>query len=454
MQNSTPRPGRNNVLQLALTRLILALLFTLPSIALAQLAAPNLALSNLSDGIGLRWSAVSNASGYRLYYAPYPYQGPDSADSMDVGNVLEIAGDLPQLSAFYVAVIAYNEQQSSEFSNIEYFIVDERHLNYDSDVGSFNGLTLIAPISSNATYLIDDFGNIKHQWQSDTPPRLSTYLLANGNLLRSGNVSTGFFDSGGKGGLIEELDWDGNLVWHFEYSDDVKSLHHDIEPLPNGNVLALSWELRDDLWSEVIAEISKLGSDAGEVVWRWDVFDHLDELGLDSSSATSEDWIHLNSIDFNHASRQILLSSRSHNQLWVINKDDGSVAATSSVMLTGQHDAKWIDDQYASSNITVFDNGSSFSRALEIDSTLQTIIFSYGNADSEFFYSPRISGTQRLANGNTLICSGVGGLIIELDSAGNKIREVVNSYGGASPKGTVTDIFRAEKYATGFTAYF
>ena len=198
MQNPTPGPGRKNVLHLALTRLILALLFTLPSIALAQLAAPNLALSNLSDGIGLSWSAVSDASGYRLYYAPYPYQGPDSADSMDVGNVLEIAGDLPQLSAFYVAVIAYNEQQSSEFSNIEYFIVDERHLNFDSDVGSFNGLTLIAPISSNTTYLIDDFGSIKHQWQSDTPPRLSAYLLAGGNLLRTGNVNSGFFDSGGK----------------------------------------------------------------------------------------------------------------------------------------------------------------------------------------------------------------------------------------------------------------
>ena len=80
-------------------------------------------------------------------------------------------------------------------------------------------------------------------------------------------------------------------------------------------------------------------------------------------------------------------------QLWIINKDDGSVATISNVAMTGQHDVKWSDDSSATSNITVYDNGSSFFRALELDPQMISILFSYGNSDSEFFYSSRSPGT-------------------------------------------------------------
>ncbi|MBL4571746.1 MAG: aryl-sulfate sulfotransferase [Gammaproteobacteria bacterium] len=101
--------------------------------------------------------------------------------------------------------------------------------------------------------------------------------MPNGNLWRTGNVATGFFTSGGKGGVVEELDRNGNAIWSLSYNDETKSLHHDIEPLANGNVLALTWEDREIIWSEVIVEIEKTGSEGGNVVSRWDVFDHLDE---------------------------------------------------------------------------------------------------------------------------------------------------------------------------------
>jgi len=180
----------------------------------------------------------------------------------------------------------------------------------------------------------------------------------------------------------------------------------------------------------------------------------LEELGLDSSNARTEDWIHLNSIDYNQASNQIMLSSRSHNQVWIINKSDGSVAAISSISLFGQHDTKWIDDTDANSNITIFDNGSSYSRSLEVNPQMDNIIWSYGNATDEYFYGDHISGTQRLSNGNTLVCNGVDGVIFELDSFGHKLREYTNTYGSSTPRGTITKIFRAEKYATGYTPYF
>ena len=433
---------------------LLAVLAMQASNAWSQLSAPKLAIGNDQSSASLSWPAVDGATGYRLLYAPYPYLGEESLMVADLGATRAIEGELPNGSAYLVAVEAYSDTEISEYSNVEHFIVNDAHLAYTSDAGSHNGLTLIAPMSSDIVYLIDDFGDAKHQWQTSSSPALSAYLQSDGSLLKTGQVQTDFFDAGGKGGLIEELDWDGNVLWQFEYSDQNKSLHHDIEPLPNGNVLAVTWEDRGDIWSEVLIEIEKSGSTGGNIVWQWDVFDHLDELGLDPDDARTEDWIHINSIDYNQASNQILVSSRSHDQLWIINKDDGSVAAISSVSLSGQHDGKWIDDTQADSNITVFDNGSSFSRSLELDPAMQNILFSYGNNDSEFFYSERISGTQRLKNGNTLICSGVNGLIIEVDARGEQVREYTNTFGGSSPRGQQTSIFRAEKYPSGYTPYF
>lgn len=420
----------------------------------SSLTMPRLAVGADKQSLSLSWESVAGATGYRLYYAPYPYQGEQTVAVLDMGNSLSINGELPEGSSYLVAVEAYNATSSSPLSNVEYFILDNDHIPFTSAAGSFYGLTLISPITDKNTYLIDDFGDIKHQWQNDTSPGLSVYLLPSGNLLRTGNDNNGHFDAGGKGGFITEQDWDGNLLWEFTYSDEEKALHHDIELLPNGNILALTWEDRGDIWSEVIIEIEKTGSSGGNIVWRWDVFDHLSELGLDPDTATMEDWIHLNSVDYNQASNQILVSSRSHNQLWIINKDDGSVAKMSSVEMTGQHDAKWIDDTDASSTITVYDNGSVFSRSLELNPNMGKILFRYGNNGDNYFFSERVSGTQRLSNGNTLICSGNEGRIVEVDAEGNKVREYFNTYGGTTPMGTVTGMFRAEKYPTGYTPYF
>jgi len=368
-------------------------------------------------------------------------------DAENAISVLEnISADSDSVSSALEQIDSWSASDSSSSSN--------GLLAYTPISNSFDGLTLIAPMGSKTTYLIDDYGQALHQWSSEFSPGLSAYLLSDGSLLKTGSDNSGYFNEGGKGGYIEEMDWNGNITWQYKYSDESKSLHHDIELLPNGNILALSWEVKGDIWTEVIIEIEKLSDNEGYIVWSWDIWDHLDELGLDSSSAKTEDWIHLNSIDYNLASNQIMVSSRSHNQVWIINKDDSSIATISSIDMYGQHDAKWIDDMDANSNITIFDNGQNYSRSLEVDPSLSNIIWSYGNADSEFFYGSHISGTLRLDNGNTIVCNGVDGVIFELDSSDNKLWEYTNSYGSTTPKGTITSIFRAEKYASSYTPYF
>jgi hypothetical protein len=77
------------------------------------------------------------------------------------------------------------------------------------------------------------------------------------------------------------------------------------------------------------------------------------------------------------------------------------------------------------------------------------IVWEYGSAsEDESFFSSRISGAQRLANGNTLICSGAEAWFFEITPDGKKVWEYRNYYGTTLPgREHATDIFRAERYS-------
>ena len=87
-----------------------------------------------------------------------------------------------------------------------------------NDSRAFQGYTLIAPMFSKTTYLIDMKGKVVRTWESDYTPGASAYLLENGHLLRTGAhqpTPSGF--GPGAGGRVQEFDWDGQLVWDFKY---------------------------------------------------------------------------------------------------------------------------------------------------------------------------------------------------------------------------------------------
>ncbi len=195
-----------------------------------------------------------------------------------------------------------------------------------NDSGSFHGYTLLTPMMSRDTYLLDNDGKIINKWETDCPG-MCAYLLKNGNLLRA--VSSGMggnttFHGGGAGGRVQEFTWEGELVWDFEYSGEDYLLHHDIEPLPNGNVLMIAWERKTaeeaidagrdpavqgdgDLWADHIIEVKPTGKTTGkttgEIVWKWHVWDHLVQ-DLDSSLPNygyideHPELIHINPIDW------------------------------------------------------------------------------------------------------------------------------------------------------------
>ena len=102
----------------------------------------------------------------------------------------------------------------------------------------YDGYTLFTVY--NETYLINNCGEVINQWTSSFPPGNSVYLLPNGNLLRAGRTSSTDITFGGQGGVVEIYSWEGNLIWQYFYDTPTMRQHHDIYPMPNGNVLILA----------------------------------------------------------------------------------------------------------------------------------------------------------------------------------------------------------------------
>ena len=154
------------------------------------------------------------------------------------------------------------------------------------DNDPFEGYTFFGPEYSRYTYLIDNDKKIVHYWKSDYIDCLGHYLTEDGYLLRMCLIfENPTFLSGGASGRVEKFNNKSNLVWEFEYSTDMYCLHHDIEPLPNGNILMIAWEyktyeeaisagrdpdkLDNCLWPDHIIEVKPIGLDDYEIVWEW-----------------------------------------------------------------------------------------------------------------------------------------------------------------------------------------
>jgi len=279
------------------------------------------------------------------------------------------------------------------------------------------GYILFAPLRSTTTYLINYDGDVIHTWPGDYFPGNAVYLLGNGNLLRTGSLRNNTFDAGGAGGIVQEIDWNGNVLWEFSYSNDQYRLHHDVEYLPNGNILMIAWEhktaaeaiaagrdpnlLKDGaLWPDMLIEVDPA---TNQIVWEWHVWDHLVQdydptkanygspsehpelVDINHAAMNVADWNHINSVDFNPELDQILLSVHNFNEIWIIDHNtntaesagpDGDllyrwgnpqaydVGTSADQQLFVQHDAQWIEPELpGEEDILIFNNGDRRSRS-------------------------------------------------------------------------------------------
>jgi hypothetical protein len=91
--------------------------------------APTLGLAIKETTVMLSWNTVSDATGYRLFYAPYPNASP--IESIDMGSKTSISANLWEGAAFYLAVQAYNSSGNSAYSNIIHFLISSSDSVYD-----------------------------------------------------------------------------------------------------------------------------------------------------------------------------------------------------------------------------------------------------------------------------------------------------------------------------------
>jgi hypothetical protein len=261
------------------------------------------------------------------------------------------------------------------------------------------GYVLFSPINNTTTYLIDKCGRQVHTWNSTYKPGLSVYLLPDGSILRTGNLGNQVFQlGGGTGGIIEKIGWDGAVLWSYQISSPTSCQHHDILPLPNGNVLAIVWDAIPSeqalaagrnpaktgamVWSEKIIEIAPDGANSGTIVWEWNAWNHLvQDFDQTKSNAgvvadhpelinanyitnpnpINPDWIHFNSIDYNPELNQIIVSAYTFGEVWVI---DHSTTKAEAATHSGGKSGKGGDLLYRWGNPSAYNRGIASDRIL------------------------------------------------------------------------------------------
>ena len=281
------------------------------------------------------------------------------------------------------------------------------------------GQILYSPMNDQTTFLIDNTGSVIHTWESSYSPGQAVYMIEDNFILRT--IRKTYNAPGGAGGGIQKMNWDGDVIWDFNYYNSEHLSHHDVEPLTNGNVLMIAWEYisRDEaiaagrnpnflqgnvLMPDHIIEVEPTGSSSGNIVWEWHVMDHLiqdydptkDNYGVvedhpelvDFNFGTSnKDWLHCNSIDYNEEFDQILISVHNMNEIWIIDHSTTTEEAaghaggnygmggdllyrwgnplvyragtTNDQKLFNQHDTNWIESGFpGEGNILIFNNGN------------------------------------------------------------------------------------------------
>lgn len=388
------------------------------------------------------------------------------------------------------------------------------------------GYTLFTPERNNNVYLINNCGEKINEWTFTEKPGLTCYLLENGNLLRAGKDS------------LEIRDWNNNLIWSYAMNLNGLAQHHDIEPLPNGNILCVvndSYSSTDiinegrnpalvngTIKLDKIVELEPIGTNNANIVWEWKFIDHLVQdfdstkfnygsvvnspqlININYDNGFTDDWTHVNSVDYNQDLDQIIISTRHLNELYIIDHSTTTIEAgghtggnsnmggdilwrwgnnhvyeqgtISDQKLFLQHDAKWVENNYLDEGkITVFNNQNGSNTYSSVHIISPTIIngvyqksnnqflptdFEWtwnGNILGELFYESKKSGVQALNNGNILICETGKGQATEVNKNGDILwvyknpasATITNQYAAPLDNG----IFRAEKYPSTYLGF-
>jgi hypothetical protein len=347
-------------------------------------------------------------------------------------------------------------------------------LTFHNPAASAKGYTIVTPNAENATYLIDMAGQVVHAWRYPQFRGFYGRLLPNGNLIllgtgsditpppppegRAPNWTETVRRIGGNSTHVVELDWDGNVVWQYENHD----IHHDFVRLASGNTLVATFiQLPDEVARSVRGGyrerfLPPMVSDdfvevdpAGKEVRRVNLWKLLDPRRDPICPLERRvEWTHTNSLDVDAAGR-ILFSCRATSRIGIISADGESMEWKYGFPdISHQHHATFLRN----GNVQVFDNGmhrrgNPRSSIAEIDPRTNAMVWQY-TADPDIqFLSAHISGADRLAGGNVLICEGATGRLFEVTPKKEIVWEWTSPFSHRAPTGQMMNwIFRAYRY--------
>jgi len=246
------------------------------------------------------------------------------------------------------------QQSKSHFYLTALVLISIISLTCSVNAEPFEGYTLFNPTNSRTTSLINMDGRSEHTWNNARGGGYSVYLLENGHILRPAQVNNPQLRGGAYAGLVQEINWEGDVVWEFEYSSATYITHHDIERLPNGNILLIAWEVKSvaearqaglnrnaSLWPDHIIEVDPSGDHIRDIIWEWHAWDHLIQdfdrnrdnygvvadhpellninmAGRGGPGPGGGDWLHINGISHNPVLDQIVISSHHADEIYVI----------------------------------------------------------------------------------------------------------------------------------------
>jgi hypothetical protein len=237
-----------------------------------------------------------------------------------------------------------------------------------------------------------------------------------------------------------------------------------------GGTVAWEWHV----WDHLVQDFDATAPDYGVPA------EHPELVDLNYVTSGEPDWMHSNSVAYSEELDQVLLSVHGFSEIWVIdhattvaeaaghsggrrgrggdllyrwgNPRAYGAGVLADQRLYAQHDAQWIAAGLpGAGNVLVFNNGVR-RRFSSVDELLTPVdgegaytlgpdgtygpdgpAWTYAAPVPADFFSRSISGAQRLANGNTLICEGGSGHFFEVTSAGELVWEYVNPVTGTGP---------------------
>lgn len=369
----------------------------------------------------------------------------------------------------------------------------------------WNGLTLYSNSGSSIGYLIDTNSTVVKTWNfTGGGTGYSTHLAPGGDLYRS-VTTTNALSGGGMTGKIQKWSYAGTLLWDYTYSSSTYCMHHDHCVMPNGNVLIISYDVKSAatvtaaggtnnivVWAEKILELQPTGLNTANIVWQWNVWDHLvqnvnsslanyqtsivnNPQLLNINYALQKDWMHMNGIDYNPILDQIVVSSHNLNEWYVIDHSTTTAQAAthtggnggkggdflyrwgnpfayqagSSSVLNVTHDAHWIPEGVPNEGNLAGINNKGIT-APTAQTTVDRISpprnnynytittgspftpASYTSRHTTPAYTSNMGSSDQFPNGNQMVCLATSGYIYEVDPSNTVIWS--KSTGGTTPQ--------------------